>query len=44
MSLAAAAIAEVALSDAVPPASLKGPPPRRTLVALADTRQAPEPR
>lgn len=44
MSLAAAAIAERAISDAAAPVAIKGPPPRRLLIALADTRQAPEPR
>ena len=44
MSLAATAIAERAIGDASSTSSVKSPPPKRTLVALADTRQAPEPR
>lgn len=44
MSLAAAAISETAISDAAEPGKVKGPPPKRTLVAIADPRQTPEPR
>ena len=44
MSLAASAISERPIGDAAAPVSIKGPPPKRLLIALADTRQAPEPR
>ena len=44
MSLAASAIAERAISDAAAAVSIKGPPLKRLLIALADARQAPEPR
>lgn len=44
MSISAAAMAERAIGDAADPPSIKGPPPKRLLVALADPRQAPEPR
>ena len=44
MSLSAAAIAERPIGDSTAPSNIKIPPPKRTLTALADQRQAPEPR
>ena len=44
MSLAANAVADRGIGDASTPSSGKVPPPKRTLTALADPRQAPEPR
>ena len=44
MSLSAAAIAERGIADSSTPSNIKIPPPKRTLTALADQRQSPEPR
>lgn len=46
MSIASYSISDSAIADQVgiQPANVKKPPPKRLVVAIADTTQAPEPR